>query len=107
MRLRNVKAFEDTKDVRIAPITILVGRNSCGKSSFIRFPQVLAQTFSSGMENPIYLNGTQEDTIDYGNFKEVLHNSKGNSFSISLTYPFDYSILKDLSRGLRGYSSLQ
>lgn len=91
MRLENVKAFVDTNDVQLAPLTVFVGKNSCGKSSFIRFPQVLKQTFSSGMDTPIYLNGTQEDCIDYGTFQDVLHNGEGESFSVSLTYPFDYT----------------
>lgn len=103
IRLENVKAFVDTKDVEIAPISIFVGRNSCGKSSFIRFPQVLAQTFSSGMDTPIYLNGTHEDSIDYGAYKEVLHNGKGDGFTVSITYPFDYSIVDNYEekKGIR------
>lgn len=93
--LRNVKAFVDTGDIEIAPITIFVGRNSCGKSSFIRFPKVLAQTFASGFDMPIYLNGTQADSIDYGTFQEVLHNGSGEGFSVSLTYPVSLKKIED------------
>ena len=91
IRLINVKAFNDTGTIDIAPITIVVGRNSCGKSSFIRMPVVLSQTFKSGAETPICLNGSQADFIDYGNFEDVLHNHQGDHFSIVIEYSFDIS----------------
>lgn len=97
--LRNVKAFENSERVEIAPITIFVGKNSCGKSSLIRFPAVLAQTIRSGFDSPITLHGQQENYIDYGNFESVLHKHNGkaasNSFSIELEYPIDLSEILD------------
>ncbi len=89
IRLQNVKAFKDTGTIDVAPITIVVGRNSCGKSSFIRMPVVLSQTFKSGAETPICLNGSQADFIDYGNFEDVLHNHQGDQFTVVLEYSFD------------------
>jgi len=91
--LRNVKAFENTGCIDIAPITIFVGRNSCGKSSFIRFPVVLSQTFGSGPDSPISLHGQQENYIDYGNFENVLHNKEIGCFSVELEYPIDIANL--------------
>jgi len=33
LRLQNFKAWVDTKDIRLAPLTIFFGANSSGKSS--------------------------------------------------------------------------
>ena len=87
MRLKNVKAFADTGDIELAPITIFVGQNSCGKSSFLRFPVVLSQ---SAHDNafPISLHSDQSKLIDYGSFRDVLHNHAGKDFSCELTFEY-------------------
>lgn len=53
--IKNVKAFIDSGDIEVAPITIIVGQNSCGKSCFIRFPVVLAQSFKSEWSETVRL----------------------------------------------------
>lgn len=86
LSLHNIKAFVDTGDIDIAPITIFVGQNSCGKSTFIRFPQVLSQTFNNGPTNPILLYAeNQPDVIDFGFFKDVVHTG-AKEFGVSLEY---------------------
>ena len=44
IRLRNFKAFKDTGDISIAPLTVLTGPNSSGKSAIIRAMMALRQT---------------------------------------------------------------
>ena len=87
--LKNIKAFKDTGDIKLAPLTIFVGQNSCGKSSFIRFPVVLSQSFNDE-SSAICLHSNQPGTIDYGNFEDVLHQHKGNSFSFSFSERYIY-----------------
>lgn len=83
--LENVKAFRDTGDIELAPITIFVGQNSCGKSSFIRFPVVLAQSYLDGTF-PLSLHSDRSNLVDYGSYEDVLHNHKGKTFSCKFTY---------------------
>lgn len=45
--LKNFRAFQEEISVRIRPITILIGRNSAGKSSLIKFLLMLRQTLES------------------------------------------------------------
>lgn len=45
--LTNFRGFEEEVSVRIRPITILIGRNSAGKSTVIKFLQMLRQTLES------------------------------------------------------------
>ena len=56
-RVKNVKSFKDSGAIEFKPITIFVGKNSCGKSSLLRFPVVLAQTAISNTDSPLMLYG--------------------------------------------------
>ena len=47
LRIRNFKCFEDTGEMDIRPLTLLVGPNSSGKSSIMQFLLALRQTFES------------------------------------------------------------
>ena len=87
-RLKNVKAFKDTQNIELAPITIFVGQNSCGKSSFIRFPAVLSQTVNSNSES-IALYKKTNMLIDYGTFDDVVYKHIGHSFAVEMTFDFD------------------
>jgi predicted ATPase len=82
-RLENVKAFVDTGFIEIKPINIFVGKNSSGKSSLIRFPVMLSQTFSEDVFTPFLFFGKQ---IDYGNFDDVVHNRGGDVVSFSFRF---------------------
>ena len=86
--LENVKAFADTGDIDIAPITVFVGQNSCGKSSLIRFPVVLSQTFYNNHYSAftLCLHSDRSNHIDYGNFEDVLHNHQGDSISCKFSF---------------------
>ncbi|NFE95943.1 DUF3696 domain-containing protein [Clostridium botulinum] len=82
-KLYNVKSFVETNEIELRPITIVVGRNSCGKSSLIRFPVVLSQTFKEEVYTPILFFG---NLIDYGSFDDVVHNHSENNIGFELTF---------------------
>ena len=90
-RLKNIKSFLDSKEIELAPITIFVGKNSCGKSSLLRFPAVLSQTFMFPSGSPINLFGGK---VDYGNYDEVLNKlSRNGLIEFSVTYPIDMKLI--------------
>lgn len=85
--LENYKCFEkltvDGKEgLEIAPLTILCGVNSSGKSSILKSLLVLKQSFEENtVSNSLLLNGKY---IDNGTFSEILFNgSTEKSFTIS------------------------
>lgn len=83
-RLHNIKSFKDSGDIEIKPITIILGKNSTGKSSLIRFPIVLKQTLNENIA-PLLFYGK---LLDYGNFEDVvfLHQENLNlSFSLKFS----------------------
>jgi predicted ATPase len=47
LRLRNFKAFQDTDDIELKPITVLAGPNSGGKSSILQSLLLMKQTLET------------------------------------------------------------
>lgn len=46
IRIKNYRCFDDTGIIDIKPITVLVGANSSGKSSFLKFLGLIKQSVS-------------------------------------------------------------
>ena len=57
MRLQNFKAFEDTGEIELKPITVLAGPNSGGKSSILQSLLLLKQTLDAPPEIDLSLDG--------------------------------------------------
>ena len=81
--IENIKSFKNNTEIELKPLTILVGRNSCGKSSLLRFPVVLSQTCDNDSQSPLQLYGKM---IDYGTFNDVVFDHQGNEISFALKY---------------------
>lgn len=92
-RINNIKAFVDSGKIELAPITIFVGKNSCGKSSLIRFPAVLAQSRMEDSESPISFFGK---LLDYGNYEDVIHGHEQMDFTYSVEYEINTSNLSNV-----------
>jgi energy-coupling factor transporter ATP-binding protein EcfA2 len=74
MKLENFKIWRNTGPVRLAPITLLLGTNSSGKSSLIQSLLLIRQTVK-GDDTSIDLNlGSADagDSVALGQFKDVL-----------------------------------
>ncbi|WP_417196551.1 DUF3696 domain-containing protein [Bizionia sp.] len=70
VRWKNFKGFEDTDWVKIKPITIILGNNNSGKTSFLAPLLLMNQTINSrDRDSPIILKG---DIYDGGNFQEIV-----------------------------------
>jgi predicted ATPase len=85
IRLINFKGFEDTGDLSIKPITILIGPNSSGKSSFIQPLLMLKQTVDSrDVTSPLVVNGSYVKLSSYENF--VKNHDIDKEFGIQLSF---------------------
>lgn len=71
IRLKNFRSFEDTERIELKPITILVGANSSGKSSFLRFFPLLRQTVETLTRSPL-LWYSDTGYVDFGNFSQAV-----------------------------------
>lgn len=69
IRLESFRSLTDTGFVSLRPLTVLVGRNSSGKSSFLRFLPLLRQSVEARTTGPIQWYG---DYVDFGGFDETV-----------------------------------
>jgi predicted ATPase len=82
IKLKNFRAFREEIDVRIRPITILIGRNSAGKSTLIKFLLMLQQTIESS-EGDFF--ATEGRHVSLGTFSDLKNSlSRSNSFQFTL-----------------------
>lgn len=84
LRLENYRKFSDTGDIFLKPLTLLVGANSSGKSSFLKFFPLVKQTVKRHA-NGVFL--WYADDVDFKDFdntvkdggKEIVINFIANS----------------------------
>ena len=74
LQVMNFKAWRDSKEFRLAPLTVIFGANSAGKSSLGHLLLALKQTaLSADRKRALHL-GDDKSMIDLGTFSECLHN---------------------------------
>lgn len=91
-RIKNIKSFSDSGKIELKPITIFVGKNSCGKSSLLRFPIILSQTATANTDSPLMFYGKM---IDYGNYEDVINGRKEGSIEFEIHYDINIADLQD------------
>ena len=73
LHIKNFKAWADTTGFRLAPLTVLFGTNSSGKSSLGHLLLALKQTvLSTDRKRALHLGDTNS-LIDLGTFADCLH----------------------------------
>lgn len=107
LRLENFRVFQDSGWFKLAPLTVLVGRNSSGKSSLLSAILLLKQSFEREVMGaavmPLSLSGPY---CDLGNYSDVVHNHD-ESAEISLSFSAGLSDLtQGLSQGRRAFVEL-
>jgi len=91
LRIRNFKAWRDTNHVRLAPLTVIFGANSAGKSSLGHLLLALKQTaMSTDRKRALHLGDTST-LIDLGTFADCLH---GHDLSESLEFEMGWALPK-------------
>ena len=102
LRIQNFKAWKDTGPIRLAPLTVIFGANSAGKSSLGHLLLALKQTvLSTDRKRPLHL-GDEKSLIELGTFAECLHNhdlSQRLRFSLGWRLPEKLEVRDPLSAG--------
>ena len=94
LRLKNFKAWKDTGDVRLAPLTVLFGANSSGKSSLGHLLLGLKQTAASTDRRRAFDTGDEASLIDLGTFVECLHgHDRKSQFEFMLEWSLQVPLL--------------
>jgi len=73
LRIKNFKSWKDTRDIRLAPLTVFFGTNSSGKSSINQFLLMLKQTAESPDRKRVLHSGDAKTAIDLGTYPEMVH----------------------------------
>ncbi len=83
IHLQNYRSFEDTGEISINTINFLVGANSCGKSSILKFFPLLKQSVVGKNFNGVF--SWYADDVDFKDFKNTLRN---NAKIMTITFGF-------------------
>lgn len=89
IRVKNIRSLIDTGTVELSPLTMLLGRNSSGKSTFLRLFPLFKQSWNSKNRGALALYG---DFVDFGDFESMKTKHK-NCDSIGIE--FEINIFDD------------
>ena len=90
IRIKNLRSIVDSGDIHLSNINILLGKNSSGKSSFLRLFPLLKETSRHELRAPILWF---DENYDFGDFFNTLsRHAEGDKDTISLK--FAWSITK-------------
>lgn len=104
LRVRNLRCLHDTKTVAIKPFTVLVGRNSSGKSTFARVLPLVRQSIEESTRGPVLWYG---NLVDFGGFSAAM--SRGASsrmIMFGIDFVLDPIEAANRARGFRYEDSL-
>ena len=86
IRLKNFKSWQDSGEVKLAPLTGFFGTNSSGKSSLLQMLLLLKQTV--GRKEVLHF-GSEDSLVNLGSFREVIH---GHNLGEMLGLEFGWKI---------------
>src|SRR5260370_28873149 len=88
--IENFKPIVNSGELKLAPVTVLAGRNSSGKSSLLQSILMIAQTLSNQVPDRALL--PNERIVQLGTFEDILSEF---STSRSMTIKFELSFGRD------------
>lgn len=77
--IQNIRRLAYINPIEIRPITVLVGRNSAGKSTFLRSLPLIRQSIETRTSAPILWFG---DYVDFGDFKTAVSDESSDKNAI-------------------------
>ena len=83
LKLSNFRIFDDEVTVRFRPITVLIGRNSSGKSSIIKFLLMLQQSLAPGQARFLNPEGNKVSLGAFTALKNALTKKQYLTFELS------------------------
>lgn len=101
LQIENFKAWKDTGKIRLAPLTVIFGANSSGKSSIGHLLLALKQTVLSSDRNRVLHTGDAHSLIDLGSFQDcIYHHELANElrFQIAWDLPEKLDVIDSLSQ---------
>lgn len=82
----NLRSLKNIEDIIIRPLTIVVGKNSSGKSTFLRTFPLLKQSIETKTNSPILWY--DPNYVDFGSYEECLNKRSIKENNIVFRYSF-------------------
>jgi hypothetical protein len=93
IRIKNFRSLEDTGEISLKKLNLLVGRNSGGKSTFARFMPLIRQSTEVRKKSPVLWYGSM---VDFGSFKDSVRDSNlKNEIEFSFRLALDRTTMKN------------
>ncbi|WP_293149532.1 MULTISPECIES: AAA family ATPase [unclassified Microcoleus] len=86
IRVERLRCLGDTGYIQLKPITVLLGQNSSGKSSFLRILPLLKQSLESRTTGPILWSGR---LVDFGNFEDAHQTGAEDNIEFSFNFKLE------------------
>jgi predicted ATPase len=83
IRVERLRCLADTGYIQLKPITVLLGQNSSGKSTFLRILPLLKQSVESRTTGPILWSGR---LVDFGNFDDAHQTASEDNIAFSFNF---------------------
>ena len=99
LKLSNFRIFDDEVTVRFRPITILIGRNSSGKSSIVKFLLMLQQSAEYGRSQFLTPEGSRVSLGAFRALKNSLTRKRNLAFELKAKGDYE-TVYYPLSRHL-------
>lgn len=96
LRIENFKCWKDTTRIKLAPITVLFGSNSSGKSSIGQFLMMLKQSVESSDRKSVFFTGNDHSAVDVGLPSDIIF-KKDKSLHIKFEYGWKLNSKDELS----------
>lgn len=100
IRIQNLRSINDSGFIRLAPIMILLGANSSGKSSFLRSFPLFTQSVDKRLRGPI--SWFDSSLVDFGDYKTAINKYVTEDEGISFSYGFSVGY-RVIHRTIRSY----
>lgn len=101
IKFKNYKAFSNLEELELRPVTLIIGKNSSGKSSILKLIALLASMVNDNFwlpslkVNDIVLGGSYQDLFHNGSMADLnLEVKLSNGSSIAVNYFIDDSVIK-------------
>lgn len=94
LKINNLRSLIDIPEVQIKPITLLIGANGSGKSTFLRTFPLIKQTLLNRTRGAILWAGDEYSYVDFGDFSTSLSSSAINK-EITFELSFPVSLISD------------
>lgn len=88
VQIKNLRSLVDSGQIEIKPITVLLGANSTGKSTFLRSFPLLTQSVNKSLRGPI--SWFDSTLVDFGDFQTALNRFAQDENCIRFAYSFVY-----------------